>query len=141
MTPTISPSPESDPHAPFSRRMQWLTVLLGGVGAVVAAFLKSPRFGIGVAVGTLLAWLNFRWLDRGLGVLISAAVAQQGSPKPRVPLGVYVRFAGRYLLIGLAVYVSVVYFGVPLLAVLLGLLALGAAAITEGLYELISGNA
>jgi len=140
VTPTISPSQVSDPHAPFSRRMQWLTVLLGAAGAVAAALLKSPRFGIGVAVGTLLAWLNYRWLDRGLGALINAAVAQQGSAKPRVPVGVWVRFAGRYLLIGLAVYVTVFYFGVPLLAVLLGLLALGAAAITEGLYELFSGN-
>ncbi len=120
--------------------MQWLTVLLGAAGAVIAAFLKSPRVGIGVAVGTLLAWLNYRWLDRGLGALITAAVEQQGSPKPRVPVGVWVRFGGRYLLIGLAVYVTVSYFGAPLLAVLLGLLALGAAAITEGLYELISGN-
>lgn len=104
-------------------------------------YLKSGRAGCGVAMGTLLAWLNYRWLDQGLGALVTAALAQQGRPQPRVPLSVYLKFGGRYLLIGLAVYVIVFYFAVPLLPILLGLLALGAAAMAEGLYEVFSGSA
>jgi hypothetical protein len=141
MTPTRTRSPEREPHAEFARRLQWLTVLIGAGAAIVAGFLKSPRYGCGIAIGTLLAWLNYRWLDLGLGALVTAALAQQGRPQPRVPLSVYAKFGGRYLLIGLAVYVTVSYFGVPLLAVLLGLLALGAAAMAEGLYEVFSGSA
>lgn len=141
MTPTPSPSLDREQHAQFARRLQWLTIFLGAAAAIVAGLLKSPRYGCGVAIGTLLAWLNYRWLDQGLGALVTAALAQQGRPQPRVPLSVYVKFGGRYLLIGLAVYVTVFYFGVPLLAVLLGLLALGAAAMAEGLYEVFSGSA
>lgn len=141
MSPTGNLSPDREQHAQFSRRLQWLTILLGGAAAIIAGILKSPRFGCGIAIGTLLAWLNYRWLDLGLGALVTAALAQQGRPQPRVPLSVYAKFGGRYLLIGLAVYVTVSYFGVPLLAVLLGLLALGAAAMAEGLYEVFSGSA
>jgi len=120
--------------------MQGLTLLFGAAGAIAALFLKSRHFACGVAAGALLAWLNYRWLDRGLGALESAALAQHGRPRPRVPLNVYAKFAGRYLLIALAAYVIVTFFAVPLFAVLLGLLALGAAAMGEGLYEVFSGT-
>jgi len=98
----------------------------------------SARAAAGVAIGTVLAWVNYRWLDRGVGALVSAAVAQEGMPKPRVPMGVYVRFALRYGLIAALVYVIVSVLHVPLLAVVAGLLALGAAAIAESLYELFA---
>jgi len=134
------PAVSDDPHARFSRRIQWLTIVLGFLGAAAIAFAISARTGAGVAIGTLLAWLNYRWLDRGLGVLVSAATAQEGSPQPRVPMGVYVRFAGRYVLIGVLVYVTVSILHVPLLAVVGGLLALGAGAMAESLYELFAGS-
>ena len=114
--------------------------MLGFLGAAAIGFAISARTGVGVAIGTLLAWLNYRWLDRGLGVLVSAATAQEGSPQPRVPMGVYVRFAGRYVLIGVLVYVTVSILHVPLLAVVGGLLALGAGAMAESLYELFAGS-
>ena len=139
MTPTSLPNPDHKEHAQFSLRLQWLTLGFGAAAAIATVFLKSGRSACGVAAGALLAWLNFRWLDQGLGALEMAALAQQGRPQPRVPLSVYVKFGGRYLLIGLAVYVIVTYFGVPLLAVLLGLLALGAGAMAEGLYEIFRG--
>lgn len=141
MTKTLVRNPDNEAHARFSHRLQWLTLIIGFSGALAAVYLKSARAGCGVALGTLLAWLNYRWMDQGLGALVNAAIAQQSVPQPRVPLSVPVKFGGRYLLIGLAVYVIVSYFGVPLLAVLLGLLALGAGAIVEGLYEVISGSA
>jgi ATP synthase I chain len=135
------PTPAQDEsHTRFSRRLQWLTLALGFVAAIGVAFRMSIRIGAGVAVGTVLAWLNYRWLDRGLGVLVVSATAQEGSPQPHVPMGVYVRFAGRYLLIGLLVYATVHFLHVPLLSVVAGLLALGAGAMTEGLYELIAGS-
>jgi len=140
MTSTRDSGPDQRTHARFSRRLQGLTLLFGAAAAMAALFFKSRLHACGLAAGALLAWLNYRWLDQGLGALETAALAQQRRPKPRVPLSVYVKFGGRYLLIGLAVYVIVFFFGVPLLAVLLGLLALGAAAMAEGLYEVFSGT-
>ena len=120
--------------------MQWFTVVAGSLSALAIAAFRSPRWGIGVAVGTVLAWLNFRWLDQGVGAIVVAAQAQEGQPKPKVPAGTFWKFALRYALIGAATYVSVVYFAVPLVAVVTGLLALGAAAMMEGLFEVFSGR-
>jgi hypothetical protein len=143
-----SPVPESgaiqfgviDAHVRFSRRVFWLTFAFGLGSAAVAGFLMAWKFSAGLAVGTVLAWLNYRWLDRGLGAILSAALAQQGVPQPRVPAGTYWGFTFRYALIAVGVYVSVKCFGIPVLAMLCGLLSMGAAAITESLYEVFTGS-
>jgi hypothetical protein len=93
--------------------------------------------GAGVAIGTLLAWLNYRWLKLGVNALVVSATEGDGPASSRVPLGTYLKFAGRYLLIGLAVYASVSVLKIPLLGLIYGLLALGAAGFIEGIYELI----
>ena len=140
MTPTLPPVADPDFHVGFSRRLQFLTLAIGFSAALVVLFLKSFRAGCGVASGTLLAWLNFRWLDAGLEAFVVAATKQSDSPKTKVPASTYWKFAGRYALIGLIVYVIVSYLSIPLLAVVCGLLALGAAAIVEGLYQVFSGS-
>jgi hypothetical protein len=100
----------------------------------------SWRFGVGFAVGTVLGWLNFRWLDGGAGAIVSSALAQQGIPQPQVPRRVYYGFAGRYALIGVVAYVIVTFLHFPVLSVLGGLLCLGAAAVMESLYEVFAGS-
>src|ERR1700719_1874525 len=90
-------------HARFSRRLQFLTLGIGFSAAIAVIFLKSFRAGAGVAAGAVLAWLNYRWLDAGLGALVAASTRQSGAPKPRVPIGIYFKFAGRYALIGVIV--------------------------------------
>jgi ATP synthase I chain len=134
------PTQDHELHAQFSRRLERWTIALGLSAALAAAFVESARAGCGVAIGTLLAWLNYRWLDQGLGALVTAASAQEGSPSPRVPASVYWKFTTRYLLIGLVIYASVHFFDVPLLALFAGLFALGAGAMAEGLYEVFSGS-
>lgn len=126
-------------HARFSRRVQWLTVTLGWAGALAAGLLKSPRAGYGVALGTVLAWLNFRWLEQGLSSFVRGSAAQEGLPKPQVPLATYMKFGGRYALIGIALYGIVTFLAIPALWLIVGLLALGLAVTVEGLYEVISG--
>lgn len=132
--------PENELHARFSRRLQFLTLALGFSAALAVSLIRTPRTGCGVAAGTLLAWLNYRWLDQGIGALVIAFQAQEGSPHPRVPASMYWKFAARYALIGLIVYIIVSRFSVPLLAVVAGLLALGAGATAEGLYEVFAGS-
>jgi hypothetical protein len=140
MIPTRLNDPGPDAHARFSRRLQWLTLALGLAAAFATVLFKSSRAACGVALGALLAWLNYRWLDQALGSLVTVAAAHEGSAQAHVPARVYWKFAGRYVLIGVAVYVSVHYFAVPVLAVIAGLLALGAGAMVEGLYEVFSGS-
>jgi hypothetical protein len=120
------------------QRIAWLTLGLGFAAALIWFFARSHREGAGIAIGTALAWLNYRWLDQGLGALVSVAQAQEGSERARVPAVIYLKFAGRYVLIALAIYVSLHYFAVPLLAMILGLLALGAGAFAESLYEIFA---
>jgi hypothetical protein len=127
-------------HAGFSRRIQWLTLAFGFSAALAVAIARTPRWGAGIAIGALLAWLNFRWLDQALGSLVMAASAQEGRPKPVVPLSLYGKFIARYLLIGITLYVTVSFFGVPIVACLLGLFALGAGATAAALYDVFSGS-
>ena len=140
MTPTAPETRENERALSLSRRIAWLTLLLGFLAALVVTFAKSPRAGLGIAVGTVLAWLNYRWLDQTLGALVTVATAQAGSPQSRVPARIYWKFAGRYVLMGLAIYVTVHYFAVPLVSLIVGLLALGAGAFVASIYEVISGS-
>jgi hypothetical protein len=120
--------------------LQRLIFIFGFASAALAALLFSWRAGAGIAIGTVLGWLNYRWLDRGLGAIVTAALAQQGIPQARVPRRVYYGFAGRYALIAGVVYASVGFLDVPILAVFAGLFSLGAAAMAEGLYEVFTGS-
>jgi ATP synthase I chain len=140
MIPVTPETRENERAINLSRRIARLTLLFGLLTALIVAFAKSPRVGLGIAVGTLLAWLNFRWLDQTLAALVTIATAQAGSPQSRVPATIYWKFAGRYVLMGLAIYVTVHYFAVPILSVILGLLALGAGAIVASLYEVYLGS-
>ena len=132
---------DNDTALRMSRRIERLTLIFGMIAALAVAFAKSPRAGIGIGIGSLLAWLNYHWLDQALASLATVAAAQEGSPNARVPASIYWKFVGRYVLIGLVVYVSVHYFNVPILSVLIGLLALGAGAMAEGLYQVFTGSA
>jgi hypothetical protein len=140
MIPVTLETRENERAINLSRHIAGLTLLLGFLAALLVSIAKSPRWGLGIAVGTSLAWLNFRWLDQALAALVTVSTAQAGAPQARVPATVYWKFAGRYVLMGLAIYVTVHYFAVPVLTVILGLLALGAAAIVASLYEVYLGS-
>ncbi len=128
-------------YARARRRIGWLTLALGWTGAATVAVLYTQWAGLGVAAGTVLAWLNYRWLDQGTGALARTVVTQpQDGARTQVPLATTLKLVGRYLLIGLCVYVIVTRLPVPLLSVLSGLLALGAAAMAEGVYEVLFPN-
>jgi hypothetical protein len=120
--------------------VQWLTIVLGFAAALAVGLRKSHGAGYGIALGAVLAWLNYRWLDQGLSAFVTGSAAQEGRPKPQVPLSTYFKFGGRYLLIGLALYGIVEFLAVPALWLIVGLMALGLAVTVEGLYEVISGS-
>jgi ATP synthase I subunit len=119
------------------RRIAWLTLTLGGAAAGIVAILRNWPWAGGLAIGTVLAWLNFRWLKRGLDALVAVATAQEGAAKPRIPFGTWFRLMFRYGLIAFCVYVIFKVLKVPLASMAVGLCALGAATITASVYEIL----
>jgi hypothetical protein len=119
------------------QRVSWLTWAIGMAGTAAAYVGWSPRASAGVAAGTALGWLSGLWLRQVTEALARLSVAQAGAPKPRVSPWVYIRFLARYGLIALVIYVMFSRFAIPVVSVLLGLLALGFAAMAEGIYEAV----
>jgi hypothetical protein len=126
--------------APYLQSEKWiarLTLLLGALAAIPVAWFYSPPWGAGIFVGAILAWFNFRWLKQGLDALTAASAAQAGQPKPQVPIATYFTAAFRYGLIALDVYVIFKYLNVPVLSMIFGLCALGAATLAVSVYEIL----
>ncbi len=119
------------------RRISWLTLVFGGLAGLGGGLLRGRVWGVGLVIGAVLAYFNFRWLRRGLDGLVEASTAQAGRKKPQVPLGSYSLALLRYGLIGLTVYVIFEYLHVPLASMIVGLCALGAAAIVASVYEIL----
>jgi small-conductance mechanosensitive channel len=113
-----------------------MTLVFGAAASAAAAFAGSRLWATGLMIGAVLAWLNFRWLRRGLDVLVVASAAHAGAEKARVPLGTYFAAVFRYGLIALAVYVIFRVLKVPLASMVVGMCALAAAAIAASVYEL-----
>jgi hypothetical protein len=130
-------APDSPLPAATERRISRLTLLIGLITAFLVALLRDRAWGAGLAIGSALAWLNFRWLRRGLDALVRASTAQAGQEAPAVPLLSYFGMLFRYGLIALAVYVIFIYLRVPLVSMVVGLCALGAAAIAASVYEIL----
>ena len=133
--PTSTTDPDSATALATERRIAWLTLAIGAVAALATGLSYRWIWAAGLLIGAILAWLNFRWLRRGMDALVEAANAQAGAVKTRVPVGTYFRALFRYGLIAFIVYVIFKLLGIPLVSMVLGLLALGAAAIAASVYE------
>ena len=121
----------------FESRIAWLTLILGAVAALPVAYAEGWHWGAGILIGAVLAWLSFRWLRQGLDALTEAAVAQANQKIVQVPLFTYFKALFRYGLIALSVYAIFVYLNVPVLSMVLGLCALGAATIVVSVHSIL----
>jgi len=118
------------------QRIAWLTLFFGALTGVVVALLRQPLWAGGLLVGAVLGWFNFRWLRQGMDALAAASQAQAGLPRARVPIGAYFRALFRYALIAVTVYVIFKLLKFPLASMVVGLCALGPAAIVASVYEI-----
>ncbi len=107
-------------------------------GAVVA-LAGFWRWGTGILLGTLLAWINFLWFEQGVNAVARVASAQAGEPQPRISVWIWVKLFGRYGLIAVLLYTAWAIFRIPVVAMLAGLCALGAAVMAESVYEILGG--
>jgi small-conductance mechanosensitive channel len=136
ITPDLTNQAQITAGLRTERRIAWLTLAFGVAACVAAAFAGRRLWAAGLLIGSVLAWLNFRWLRRGMDALVAASAAQAGAEKPRVPLGAYFAAVFRYGLIALSVYVIFKLLRVPLASMVVGMCALAAAAIAASVYEL-----
>jgi hypothetical protein len=113
-----------------------LTLLLGALAALPVAYFYGWHWGTGIFIGAALAWLNFRWLKQGVDALAITSTAQAEQKKAIVPISTYFKALFRYGLIALAVYVTFKYLNVPILSMVLGLCALGAATLLVSLHSI-----
>ena len=118
-------------------RISFLTLLLGVLAGLPVGYFRGWRWGLGIFIGAILAWINFRWLKQGVDALASAATEQADQPKTKVPILTYFKAMFRYGLIALCVYVIFKYLNVPVLSMIFGLCALGAATIAVSVHEVL----
>jgi len=128
-------APDID-YAAAERRIEYWTLGLGAAAALVTALRWGWRAALGVAIGAVLGWVNYRWLRQGVATLARLATVQAGAPAPRVPKRVYLKFFGRYVLLIGIVYVILSRSWLPAMAVLAGFSTLIAAVVLEVLFQL-----
>ncbi len=136
LTPDLTNLTKVDAGLRTERRIAWLTLVFGSAASSAAAFAGNRLWAAGLLIGAVLAWLNFRWLRKGLDALVTASAAQAGTANPSVPVGSYFAALFRYALIALLVYVIFRILRVPLASMVVGMCALAAAAIAASVYEL-----
>jgi hypothetical protein len=130
---TVDPAP----YHLAEQRIAQLTLVLGALASIGGFMLFSIRVGAGVLIGALLAWFNFRWLKNGLDAIVRVSTAQSDSTRARLPIGSLIGLFGRYSLIAAFVCAIFIFFEIPVLSMLVGLCALGAATMVASLYEIL----
>ena len=123
------------------RRIEWLTLALGGAGAAWAGWRWGGWGSAGLAIGAAISWVNFRWLKGSVLAFGRAATAQAGSPQVRVPVSAYIKFFARFALLLGILYVILTRSWLPMIPVLAGLFASAAAVVLALVFELLTGGA
>lgn len=117
------------------RRILRVAIGLSVAGTLAGALLFSWQSGLGLAVGSLLAFINFVWLHRGTERLVERMISTDKT-KPRK-----VRFAFpfplRYALLIAVAYVILKSYPRLLIGFIVGLILPILAAMGEGIYEAI----
>jgi len=123
-------------YAAAERRIEYLTVGIGIVGAAAVAIHWGIKSGLGLAIGAALSWINFRWMRQGVTTLAVLSTAQEGAHKARVPKRIYFKFLGRYILVIAGAYVILRSFDLPVASLLSGFGAVVVAMLSEMIGQL-----
>jgi hypothetical protein len=122
-------------------RILRVAIVLSLAGTLAAALMFTWQSGLGLAIGSLLAYINFVWLHRGTERLVERIIASNqttpaGESKPR-----RVRFAFpfplRYGLLIAVAYVILKSYPRLLIGFIVGLILPIVAAMGEGIYEAV----
>jgi hypothetical protein len=134
----VDPAMEARLSGAYQRILR-VAIVLSVAGTVATALLFSWQSGLGLAIGSLLAYINFVWLHHGTERLVERMVASNKTTvadksKPRK-----VRFAFpfplRYALLFGVAYVILKSYPRLLIGFIVGLILPILAAMGEGIYE------
>jgi len=116
-----------------NRGILYLMFAVVVVMTIAAAPFYGLRSALGVIVGGLLAWLNFRWLDSSTrAILVDPLVAT-------TPI-LAMRYVIRYVLIAAVLLVIYYYDLLPVVAVIAGLGSFALAVVLRGLKSIFTGS-
>jgi hypothetical protein len=119
-----------DPDQPLTTearndRILVILAVLSVGGSIAGAVLVDARFGLGVLVGCVLAFVNYFWMRRSLRAIFSTA--EEGQKPSFVGAGYFIR----YLVLGGIVAFLHVFGILPIAAVLVGMAGFGFAILFE----------
>lgn len=113
-------------------RIRRFMLLIGSVAVAVALWKFGLRFGIGLALGCAIAFLNFYWLKRAISGFVDRAA---GAPTTQSGSGIVARFVLRYGLMAIGAYAVLTVSPASLTGFLAGLFLPVAAILFEAAYD------
>jgi hypothetical protein len=108
-------------------RIERNIAIIAATGTVAAFAWRGWSWGAGFFLGSLIAWVNYRWLRKLVEALGGAARPQRRG----------FRIALHYLLLGAGGYAIVRFSPVSGLAVIAGLFVLTVAVFAEAIFEIV----
>jgi hypothetical protein len=119
------------------RRIEWMTVAAGAVCAAVVVWPLGWALAAGMLLGTVLGWINFRWLARSVNAIGERIVKIKSEERGAA---VVARGVGRIFLIALFAYGIFTYSVRGLVGFLTGLAMPVVAMMCEAVYEFVASS-
>jgi hypothetical protein len=136
----VDPAMEARLSGAYGRILR-VAIAFSVAGTLLAALMFTWESGLGLAIGSLLAYINFVWLHRGTERLVERIIASNQTTtadksKPRkVRFGF--TFLLRYGLLIAVAYVILKSYPRLLIGFIVGLILPILAAMGEGIYEAV----
>ena len=125
--------PASDDfYARALERIQTFMLTLGIAALIIGCIFLGWRIGLGFALGSTIAYLNFHWLKKVVAGLAELTI---GSGTPASSRGVVHRFLLRYFLMAIVAFVILTVSRESLYGLFAGLFLPVAAILCETAYE------
>jgi ATP synthase I subunit len=115
-------------------RIRRFMAAIGVVATGVVSIFFGWKVGAGLALGCVIAWVNFYWLKQAVSAFADRVTA---TGRKQSSSGVVARFLLRYALIALAGYAIFVVSRDSLYGLLGGLFLTVAAILCEAVYEVV----
>jgi len=118
---------------PTHKRILVIMAVLGIASSVLTAAFYSARFGLGLLLGSALAFGNYYWLKHSLQRVFAEAVEGE---KARISA---LRYIFRY--VAMAAVIAIIFASgiLPIVAVIMGLGGFGFAVVIDGIIRIFSG--
>ena len=115
-------------YAQFEKRLDRTNLIVILLAVTLVTLLDSPRGAASIGAGGLISYVNFRWLKQAVNFVIL-----KGGEGP-VGRRVGVQYAGRYALIGIALFVTIRFTLLDMTLLLAGLFSYVLAVLLECIF-------